>query len=178
MPGVDTEHFRLRQVCEEDAEDLLCFYGDLSGRMLYGNDMCKSIFASRYPTAEEMRKCVRVWLNEYKNKSYIRLAVIDKSAGKAVGTIEIFDNFDKARRGAALHIDLSAQYETRAYIAELINLADKEFFRLFGLKYLIIRAVPDATERIAALRISGYELFESESRELYYMKESPSKWIK
>ena len=64
-------------------------------------------------------------------------------------------------------------YETQGYIAELIDLADSAFFRLFGFKYLIVRAVPDATERIAALHTAGYTLFESKSRECYYMKESP-----
>ncbi len=171
-PEFDTEHFHLRQVCEEDAEDLLCFYGDLSGWMFNGNTWCNGIFASTHATVEEMRKCIRSWLDEYKNKFYIRLSVIDKAAGKPIGTIEVFDNLDRAKRGAALHIDLSAPYETQACITELLALADKEFFRLFGFKYLIVWAAPDAKERIAALRSAEYKLFESETREHYYTKES------
>ena len=169
-PEFETEHLRLCQVCEEDAEELLCFYGDLSRWMFYGNPMSNSIFSSRYPSVEEMRKCIRVWKDEYKNKYYIRLSVFDKSTESAIGTIEIFDNLDKARRGAALHIDLSYPYETQMYITELINLADREFFRIFGFKYLIIQAVPDAKERIAALHTAGYERFEPETKKHYYMR--------
>jgi RimJ/RimL family protein N-acetyltransferase len=170
-PEFTTEHFHLRQVRMEDAEDLLCFYGDLSEWMFYGNALSNGIFTSNHPTLDEMQKCIASWLGEYKNKFYIRFSVIDKATGKAVGTIEVFDNLDKAKRGAALHIDLSTPYEKQAYITELLALSDKEFFHLFGFKNLIIRAVPDAVERLAALRSAGYELFESESREHYYMKE-------
>jgi RimJ/RimL family protein N-acetyltransferase len=171
-PEFDTEHFYLRQVREEDAEELLCFYGDLSGWMFFGNAWCNGIFSSSHATVEEMRKCIRSWLDAYTDKFLIRLSVTDKTEGKPIGTIEIFDNLDKAKRGAALHIDLSAPYETQGYLAELLALADEELFRLFGFKYLIIRAVPDAAERIAALRSAGYKLFELENREHYYRKES------
>lgn len=169
-PEFDTEHFHLRQVCMEDAEELLCYYGDLSKWMFYGNSWSNGIFTSSHPTLEEMQKCITSWLDEYKNKFYIRFSVIDKAVGKPVGTIEVFDNLDRAKRGAALHIDLSAPYETRAYLAELLTLADSELFPLFGFKYLIVRALPNAAERLAALRSAGYELFESESREHYYVK--------
>lgn len=173
-PEFDTEHFHLRQVREEDAEELLCFYGDLRGWMFYGNDMSNSIFASDHATAEEMRGCIRCWLDEYKNRVYVRCSVIDKVIGKAIGTIEIFDNYDNAKRAAALHIDLSSPYETREYIAELLSLADKKLFALFDFKYLIVRAVPDAAERIAALSAAGYQLFETDpGREHYYIKRSP-----
>ena len=63
-------------------------------------------------------------------------------------------------------------YETQAYIAELLALADRELFAIFGFKYLVVRAAPDAVERLAALRSAGYKLHEFESRKHYYMKES------
>ena len=118
-----------------------------------------------------MRKCIRSWLDEYKNKYYVRLSIIDKASGSAVGTIEIFDNFDKAKSGAAFHIDLSVSYETRVYISELLTLANKEFFQLFGFEYLYVRAVPSANERIAALQDTGYESLDRKpGREHFYMK--------
>jgi len=179
-PEFDTEHFHLRQVREEDAEALLhAFYGDLSEWMFYGTDMSRSIFAGRYATLDEMRKCIRSWLEEYKNRYYIRFTVIDKETNKAVGTIEVFDNIHSEKKwkiefvlhGFVLHIDLALPYETKEYIAELLDLANREFFRLFGFSYLLIRAVPEAKERIAALLADGYEPFEWErGREHYYAK--------
>ena len=181
-PEFDTEHFHLRQVREDDAEELLeSFYGDLSGWMFYGNSMCKSIFAGRYATLEEMKKCIRSWLKEYANRYYIRFTVLDKKAGKAVGTIEVFDNIHSEKKwktgavkhGFVLHIDFAVTCETKEYISEILALADKEFFRLFGFEYLLIRAVPEAKERIAALTAARYEPFEWErGREHYYMKRS------
>ena len=105
-PEFDTEHFHLRQVRMEDAEELLCFYGDLSEWMFYGNAMSNSIFSSRHATVEEMKKCIAIWLDEYRNKYYIRFSIIDKATKKAIGTIEVFDNAGKDE--SYLHIDLSA----------------------------------------------------------------------
>ena len=182
-PEFETEHFHLRQVRGEDAEELLhAFYGDLSEWMFYGSDMCKSIFAGRYATLDEMKNCIRSWLKEYANRYYIRFTVIDKQTEKAAGTIEVFDNIHSEKkwrqeavsRGLVLHVDLAVPYETKDYISELLDLADKEFFRLFGFKYLLIRAIPEAKERIAALLSAGYEPFEWErNREHYYIKRSP-----
>jgi RimJ/RimL family protein N-acetyltransferase len=170
-PQFNTEHFHLRQVCMEDAEELLCFYGDLSEWMFFGNDMSDSIFSSRHATIEEMRKCIAVWLDEYRNKYYIRFSVIDKATKKAIGTIEVFDNAGKD--DSYLHIDLSAPYETQSYILELLMLADKELFKIFNIKNLLIQAVPSAKERFAALQEYGYQPFECKAGgEHYYMKES------
>jgi hypothetical protein len=119
-----------------------------------------------------MRTCIRSWLDVYKIKFFLRLSVMDKAAGKPIGTIEIFDNMDRATRGAALQLDLSAPYETQAYITELLTLADKEFFPLFGFQYVIVWATPDAKERLQALHSHGYTAFESEGREHFYRKES------
>ena len=95
--------------------------------------------------------------------------MIDKATGKAIGTIELFDKVE-ARRGMALYIDFAAPYETRKYLSELRTLADNAFFALFGKRYILIKAVPTAVERLAALRATGYEPFEWEGREHYYMK--------
>ena len=168
-PEFETEHFHLRQVRVDDAEELLCFYGDLSAGMFFGNKMANSIFASRYATLEEMQKCICVWLNEYRNKYYIRFSVIDKATEKAIGTIEVFDNAGK--NDSYLHIDLSAPYETQLYISELLTLADAELFRIFDIKNLLIQAVPSAKERIAALLAYGYQSCEGKAGdEHYYMK--------
>ena len=182
-PKFETEHLFIRQVREEDAEELLqVFYGDLTGWMFYGNAMCKSIFAGRYATPEEMRKCIRCWLAEYQKRYYIRMTVIDKQIKKAIGTIEIFDHIhsekdwqsDVVKQGFVLHIDFAASYEKQEYLSELLHLADQEFYPLFGFEYLLIRAVPSATERIAALTADGYEPFDWEpGREHYYMKRRP-----
>ena len=170
-PEFITEHFYLRQVRTEDAEELLCFYGDLSEWMFFGNAMSNKIFASRHATLEEMQKCIAIWLDEYRNKFYIRFSVIDKVTKKAIGTIEVFDNAGK--NDSYLHIDLSAPYENQSYVSELLALADKELVKIFNIRNLLIQAVPSAKERIAALLAHGYQPYECKAGgKHYYMKES------
>lgn len=174
-PEFETEHFKLRQVREKDAEELMSFYGDVSEWMFFANGD-RRIFTSPHPPVEEMEKYIRFWHEEYKNRVYIRFSVIDKATEKAVGTIELYDNigngdFSDAVRLSFLHIDLSAPYELREYISELLNLADRELFMIFGIKHLCIRAIPSEGERIAALQADGYQPYEWDSEsEHYYMK--------
>ena len=161
----------LRQVREEDAEELLEFFReDLVGWKFFdrANDML-----------DEMRKCIKSWLSAYANRTYIRFTAVDKTTGKAIGSIEIYDNIHRekkwkleaVRHGFVMHINLALPYETRESIGELLKLADDKFFRLFGFNHLLIRAVPGANERIAALLLFGYEPFEWErGREHYYVK--------
>lgn len=175
-PTFETEHFTLRQVCVEDAEDLLACYADLSTWVFYNNDFCKKIFATQYPTVDEIEKLIYAWLDEYKRHIYVRLSIIDKTTNKAIGTIEIFDKVggdknqtsDIVRNGAVLHIDLAPAYEKQEYISELLHLAECQFFTLFGVKHLLSRAVPTAKERIAALKSAGYTPFDWEPGRAHY----------
>jgi len=178
-PTFETQHFKLRQVRVEDAEDLLICYADLSTWVFYNNDFCKRIFATQYPTLDEIKALIRAWLDEYKNNIYVRLSIIDKSTGKAIGTIELFDKaredkhpkLEHVRNGVVLHIDLAPEYEKQSYISELLALADNQFFVLFGVKYLLSWAEPTATERISALMSAGYIPFDwGVGREHYYSK--------
>ena len=163
-PEFDTARFHLRQVREEDAGDLLCFYGDAADWMFFANAVGdQHIFTNAHPPAAEVAKLIRFWLEEYRNRVYLRLSVIDKATGKAVGTIELCHTY--------LHLDLSAPYETREAIAELLTLADREFFALQGVPCLQIKALPDATERLAALAAAGYRPSDREAaEERYFMK--------
>jgi hypothetical protein len=45
-PEFNTERFQLRQVRDEDAEELLSFYGDLSEWIFFSYEMSNNIFAS------------------------------------------------------------------------------------------------------------------------------------
>ena len=168
-PTFETEHLQFWQVREDDAEGLLCFYGDLSRWMFYGNEMSNSIFSSQHATITEMKKCIRVWLDEYKNKYYIRLTAIDKKTAKPIGSVELFDNAGDGF--LAVHIDFSEKYEKSEYIGELLCLADERFYELFGLKHIIIRATPAEKERVSALTANGYTPLDGDSGwKDYYIK--------
>ena len=164
-PEYETEHFRLRQVRREDAEELLdVFYNDVSQWMFFANGD-RRIFPSPRPTLEEVQKLIRFWLEEYRNRVYARLSVIDRSIGKAIGTIELYGNDE-----AYLHLDLYAPYETREHIAELLALADGALSAAFGVKRIMIQAVPSAAERIAALATAGYRPYDGHPDDVHYYR--------
>ena len=130
-PEFESEHFRLRQVRAEDAEDLMSCCG---------------------VTLAEMKKRISMWLDEYyRKKWYIRFTVIDKGAGRIVGSIEIA-KLD-ALRATLDYFDLSDLYKTQTYLLELLALAEREFLPMFGVKYLRVGAFPFLAE---VLRSAGY----------------------
>ena len=170
-PEFETEHFTLRLVSENDAEDLLSCYTDIKSWEIFNSDYCTSDF--RYISSENMTDCIKSWLDAYRNGGFIRFSIIDRKNQKAVGTVEMFGDTDfiNGQSGGVLRIDIASIYETKEYISEIISLADERFFAIFNVKFIVTKAVPTAKERIAALSAAGYKPFDWESgREYYYIK--------
>ena len=163
-PEFDTEHFHLRLVREEDAEDLLKCYSDPKAQEFFNADNCVGDFC--FDTIDQMRDYIRFWLNDYWARVYIRFSIVDKEIGKAVGTVEMC---------GVLRLDLASHYETRQYITELLSIIEGPVALSMQMEHLVIKAIPAAAERIAALRSAGYEpcawAYEGEAaREYYYDK--------
>jgi len=170
-PVYETEHFTLRLVADADADDLFACYSDPKAWDIFNADRCTSDF--RYTTKEQMAQCLRDWLYCYEHGYFIRFAVVDKAAGKAVGTVEMFDDssFIDGKSGGVLRIDLASPYETTGCIAELLATANEHFFALFNVEIMLTKVIPAATERRAALPATGYAPFAWEAgREHYYIK--------
>lgn len=148
-PVYETENFILRLVSENDAEDLLECYSDLSAVKLMNSDRCNSDFY--YTTINKMKKCIGFWLEEYSKKKYVRFAVVDKQLNKAIGSIEIFGG-----DYGVLRVDLQSYYEKECYIFELLELSNKYFYEVFETDNIIIKAIPKAKQRISALIDSGF----------------------
>ena len=166
-PVFETEHFTLRLVTQEDAKDLLACYSDPKARPFFNADNCVQDFC--FDTLEQMSETIGFWLEDYRNRVYVRFAVVDKETKKAIGTVEAC---------GVLRVDLASAYETREYILELLNLINEEFFELFGAKQYVIKVIPKATERLAAVKAAGYQPCEwaydgEEAREDYYCRQKP-----
>ena len=148
-PVYETEHLTLRLVREDDAADLLACYSDPAAVAVMNSDSCTSDFY--YTTLEQMQECIAFWLREYAAGMYIRLSIVDRAAGRAVGTVEIFGG-----EYGVLRIDLCAAYETREILSELLCLATERFCDDLGIEHLAVNAVPAAAERVAALTDLGF----------------------
>lgn len=161
-PTYDTEYFHLRLVQERDAKDLLACYSHPDAQKYFNDDNCTSSF--RFSSLSEMRECIGVWLSSYERREYIRFAVLEPSTGKAVGTIEIFGDpqwkMTYEKPGGCFRIDLLPAYETISFLSDLMHLASDHFFRLFSAERIIVKAIPEATARRAALEESGFLPYE------------------
>jgi RimJ/RimL family protein N-acetyltransferase len=132
-PEYETGTFRLRLVETGDAEDLLKCYSDPAAVALMNADICTSDF--HYETIEKMRECIRFWLEEYARGAYARFSIIHRRTREAVGTVEFFGG-----AYGVLRIDLRAEYEKKAYISELLRLADSRLREDFGAERIAVKA--------------------------------------
>ena len=64
--------------------------------------------------------------------------------------------YDKTKKLGILRLDLCSAYETQDYILELLDLSIENFYEAFGVQQILTKAIPDATERISALRACGF----------------------
>lgn len=141
----ETEHFLLRQVREEDASALLRCYGDPEAVARMNADNCLRGFLCQ--TEEDLQAYIAVWQRE----EYARPAVIDKSTGEPVGTLEIFGG-----ETGVLRVDLASGWETSAVLKELYTLAMEKFPADFPMAAMVTKASGEAPLRREVLKELGF----------------------
>lgn len=167
-PVFKTEHFILRLISDADAEDLLVCYGDSKARRFFNNDGC---IPCKYDDRNQMKEIIRGWLDhDYAQGCFIRLAIVDNTIQKAVGTVEIYDRKiqQSERTTGILRIDIAHFYEKESFLAELFTISNHIFFDIFHSETIIHKAIPEAEERISALKKVGYQPITIEGRENYW----------
>ncbi len=148
VPVLTTAHFTLRLVSPEDAPSLYRVYHDEAAVALMNDDNCD--FGFHAATPEQMAETVAYWLRHYGWRSFVRLAILDRT-GEAIGTLEGFQG-----DVGVLRLDIAAEYERADLLAELLDFAHAHFRAWFGNERLVIKAVPEAAERRRALRQCGW----------------------
>ncbi len=148
-PTVQTEHFILRLVREEDAAALFACYHDKAAIARMNDDNCD--FGFYADTPEDMAATVDYWLQHYRWRSFVRFAIVNRDTGEAVGTIEGFGG-----EAGVLRLDIASGYEQADLLAELLAFAAEHFREYFDNQALVTKAVPAAQERRAALERCGW----------------------
>ena len=156
-PELETEHFLLRLVSMEDCENLLKVYSDQKAVPLFNSDNCHGDDFC-YTTSERMEQAIRFWLRSYQRGEFVRLSIVDKGTGCAVGTFERFfrtagDFFTNCE---LLRLDLRSDYERREVIEELLRIIRDTAAPWFGSSMVATKAIPAAGERIQALEKAGF----------------------
>lgn len=155
-PTYETDSFIIRLVKESDAVDLLTCYSDPKAQELFNCDRCFGDF--KMSKLEDMKSCIKAWLMAYENGDFIRFSIIDKTAFKAVGTIEMFGSVGKTNVTAGiLRVDIASRYEELSYLDELFRVTSEHFFNLFKVTKISTKAIPLAKNRIDSIKRLGYK---------------------
>lgn len=157
-PEYESENFHLRLVSVDDAEDLLECYKNPTISVQGNEEGCNYGYGSQ--TVDEMRDFIRRWLDEYKNRQFVRLSIVDKRENKAVGTIEIFNSHEShtITRRVDIMLDVTAKYETEEHLSELFKISDS-FFHDFKCDKIVTQIMPEAICRKTAAEENGYEFY-------------------
>lgn len=147
----------LRQTILDDAEELLKCYSDEKAVSFFNFDNCNGD-DFHYTSMERMKQAIDFWDYSYKNKYFVRWTVILKDTQEKIGTIEMFHRIadDEFNHYGVLRIDLQSNYEKQKYIDDILEIANGNFFNDFNVKFILTKAIPDATERIVSLARKGY----------------------
>lgn len=157
IPVLGNEKFCLRGVEAGDREDLLKVYSDVKAVPFFNSDNCHGD-DFHYETPERMAQAIDFWLFSYRNRYFVRWAIIDQTTGRAVGTVELFhrDSEDFFNNCGALRLDLRSDFETEAAIISILNLIVPEAYGWFYCDKIAVKAVFAAQERKKALSALGF----------------------
>ena len=156
-PVFENGQYLLRLTEEKDAEDLLEVYSDKNALPFFNSDNCHGD-NFYYPTIGRMREAVVFWLSSYQNRWFVRLTVIDKSAAKAIGTVELChrDAEDAFDNTGILRLDVKSSHEREDVLFNITGLITPPAFELFYCGRVITKAPVYAVERIKALQRFGF----------------------
>ena len=156
-PSYQKNLITLRQTCMEDAEELLKCYSDQKAVPFFNSDNCHGD-NFHYTTVDRMKQAIEFWDFSYQNKYFVRWTVVLKATNEKIGTIEMFHRYaeDEFKHYGVLRIDLQSSYETPTVIGEILTIAKENFFEAFDVKAILTKAIPETTERIAALIDKGF----------------------
>lgn len=158
-PQTENQNYILRFVRADDCGDLLKVYSDKKAVPFFNSDNCNGD-DFYYTTPERMKQAIDFWLYSYENGYFVRFSIIDKKTASAIGTIEIFNRTadDYFTNCGLLRLDLSSAYEKQAVIREILSLTIDPIFEWFECKMIATKAIPEAKERISALKDHGFAL--------------------
>ena len=159
IPVLENERFLLREIdSQSDAEDLLKVYSDEKAVPLFNSDNCWGNF--HCTTVEQIQGMILAWQQEYKQKYYVRWAIVDKHSNKAMGTIELFNRQagDYFNNCGLLRLDLRSDYETEDCISSILSLIVQYTKEMFHCDWMATKAIPCAEARIRVLQSMGFSL--------------------
>ncbi|MCE5343173.1 MAG: GNAT family N-acetyltransferase [Eubacteriales bacterium] len=157
QPVLENELVRLRPIVAGDAAALLPCYSDPHAVPFFNADNCNGD-DFHYTTLARMEQAITFWQESYQTRQFVRWTVEDQALGEVIGTVEMFHSGGEEFGGpwGILRIDLQSRYETRAFLYAVVALCLRHFYDDFEVERILLKAVPRATERRAALEAAGF----------------------
>lgn len=178
-PRYQSPEYTLRLVEKGDCDDLLKVYSDTKAVPFFNSDNCYGD-DFHYTTYEEMMGAIDFWKDKFSKKEFIRMAIVDNTEKKAIGTVEVFRRVadDAFTDCVLLRLDLRSDYEKEEEISKILKLFIEHTFGLFDCAKIATKAIPEACERIKSLRKIGFDLSDEKlighdgtEYDNYYIKE-------
>ncbi|WP_346913199.1 GNAT family N-acetyltransferase [Clostridium sp.] len=156
-PIFKNDFITLKKTTTIEAEELLKCYSDKEAVKFFNSDNCHGD-DFYYTTVERMEQAIKFWDFSYENKYFVRWTIVLNDTNEKVGTIEMFrrEAEDEFNHYGVLRIDLQSKYEKQKYIDDILEIVNENFFELFNVEQILIKAIPNATERIESLKKKSY----------------------
>lgn len=156
-PVLESDRFLLRQVEDGDCDDLLGVYSDKNALPFFNSDNCDGD-NFYYATRERMAEALGFWKFSYENGWFVRLAIVDKTVSRVIGTIELClrvseDAFDHM---GILRIDVRSDYEREEPLYEVAALIVPHIPELLGCGGILTKVPIYAVERRKAMEKLGF----------------------
>ncbi len=157
-PVFGNERFYIRQIEDEDSNDLLRVYSDKESLKYFNSDNCNGD-DFHYSTIKQMKNTIDFWEYAYQNKSFVRWAIYDKKTKTVIGTIEQFhrNSNDYFNDCSMLRLDLRSDYEKEDVIIDILRLITPSSFNLFECEKIITKSFVGNIERENALNEVGFK---------------------
>lgn len=147
-PTYETEHFKIRKLEREDAEELFSCYSDSEAARFFNGDCCGDDFY--YTDKEKFGVCVEYWLSRYTEHDFVRWSIQDKEKRCLIGTMEVCPSLKYTADGrmmGILRIDLKSEYERQEILTELMDVLIEHSYDDFHVASIIMKIQKEAGER-------------------------------
>lgn len=202
-PILENENFIIRLMEMSDAEDLFKVYSDKLVLPFMNSDSCNG--SNFYCEKKEyVQGAVKFWIEEYKNKGFVRFSIIAKndksenfvfsstrsdnpadydtgnSTDCVIGSIELFNrqSTDFYTNCGLLRLDVRRDYENVDSLTEILSLITEHTYDLFECDFIATKAQVFAVDRIEALKKLGFEKSEKPLIGVLDNKSYYDYWIK
>lgn len=158
IPSFSTKRFDIRFIRQEDTQSLLNVYSDKNAQVLFNSDNCHGDDFC-YESIERMNKAMDFWFESYKNRYFVRYAIVDRETMITVGTVELFTRFseDHFNNCVIMRMDLLSDYEKCDYIIELTQSFIEHSKEYYDGNLIATKAIDSAQQRIKALLSLGFK---------------------